>query len=106
MAGIDVDLTWSSIHSLLAGYRETLQSDRRHLLRHFAVADIAHKVVGVGSVGLRAWIVLLEDGIAPEGLLLQAKQAVPSVLAEFAGHDEHKEQGARVVAGQRLMQAS
>jgi uncharacterized protein (DUF2252 family) len=106
VTGIDVAATRRSVAALITRYRDTVQSDRRHLLEHFELADIAHKVVGVGSVGLRAWILLLDAGVESEGLLLQAKQAVASVLAEFTGGSETEEQGARVVAGQRLMQAS
>jgi uncharacterized protein (DUF2252 family) len=106
MTGIDADAVRQSLRALLAGYRGTMQSDRRHLIDHFTLSDIAHKVVGVGSVGLRAWILLLEAGVESEGLLLQAKQAMPSVLAEFVGGPRRGGQGARVVAGQRLMQAS
>jgi uncharacterized protein (DUF2252 family) len=106
MNGIDVDATWRSIKSMLTSYRDCLQSDRRHLIDHFSLVDIGHKIVGVGSVGLRAWIVLLDGGIPSDGLLLQAKQAVPSVLAEFAGASRYRQQGRRVVAGQRLMQAT
>jgi Uncharacterized protein conserved in bacteria (DUF2252) len=62
--------------------------------------------VGVGSVGTRAWILLLEGGMEGEALLLQAKQAGPSVLATYAGESEYRNQGERVVAGQHLMQAS
>ena len=78
----------------------------RSLLDHYVLTDIAHKVVGVGSVGLRAWILLMEAGVASEGLLLQAKQAVPSALADQLGVDASGHQGARVVTGQRVMQAS
>ena len=78
----------------------------RILLDHFTLADVAHKVVGVGSVGTRAWILLLESGVESEALLLQAKQAGPSVLAGYAGKSDYANEGERVVAGQRLMQAS
>ena len=94
------------IVGLLGKYRDTLQSDRRYLLDHFHLTDIAHKVVGVGSVGTMAWILLLESGLDNDALLLQAKQAQESVLAPYAGASEHVNQGERVVAGQRLMQAT
>jgi uncharacterized protein (DUF2252 family) len=94
------------LRGLVATYRGTLQSDRRRLLGHFALADVAHKVVGVGSVGTRAWIFLFEAGVEGEALLLQAKQAEASALADYAGESEFDNQGERVVAGQRLMQAS
>jgi uncharacterized protein (DUF2252 family) len=94
------------IGGLLAAYRGTLPADRRHLLDHFTLADVAHKVVGVGSVGTRAWIFLLEGGMESEALLLQGKQAEASVLAGYAGRSEYANQGERVVTGQRLMQAT
>ncbi len=94
------------LDSLIAAYRNTLQSDRRVLLDHFNFVDVAHKVVGVGSVGTRAWILLLEGGVEAEALLLQAKQAGPSVLAGYAGESEFTNDGERVVAGQHLMQAA
>lgn len=90
----------------MTGYRGTLEQDRRHLLNHFRLADIAHKVVGVGSVGTRAWIMLLESTIADEALVLQAKQAGPSALSSYAGSSEQLNQGERVVVGQRMMQAT
>jgi uncharacterized protein (DUF2252 family) len=106
LAGIDSELVLEQLETLVADYRATLQQDRRHLLDHFRLTDVAHKVVGVGSVGTRAWILLLESTVADEALLLQAKQAGPSVLSEYAGASEHVNQGERVVAGQRLMQAA
>ncbi len=96
----------SMIVGLMGKYRDTLQSDRRHLLDHFSLTDIAHKVVGVGSVGTMAWILLLESGLDDDALLLQAKQAQESVLAEYAGASQYTNQGERVVAGQHLMQAT
>jgi uncharacterized protein (DUF2252 family) len=106
LTGFDIDWQLDQLRSLVAAYRETLQSDRRRLLDHFTLADVAHKVVGVGSVGTRAWILLLEAGREGEVLLLQAKQAEASALAGYAGESEYANQGERVVAGQRLMQAS
>jgi uncharacterized protein (DUF2252 family) len=106
ITGFDVDVLLEWIQRLLATYRDTLQSDRRHLLDHFTLTDVAHKVVGVGSVGTRAWILLLESGSRGEALLLQAKQAEASALADYAGGSEYTNQGERVVAGQHLMQAS
>jgi uncharacterized protein (DUF2252 family) len=73
---------------------------------HFTLADVAHKVVGVGSVGTRAWIFLLEGSVDGEVLLLQGKQAEASALAGYAGGSEYANQGERVVAGQHLMQAT
>jgi uncharacterized protein (DUF2252 family) len=106
LPGFDRDKLFSQLDDLVAAYRGTLQSDRRHLLNHVALTDVAHKVVGVGSVGLRAWILLLEGGLKAEALLLQAKQAEVSALAAYAGQSEYVNQGERVVAGQRLMQAT
>jgi uncharacterized protein (DUF2252 family) len=106
LTGFDIDLLLEWIRSLLEKYRRTLRSDRRRLFEHFTVTDVAHKVVGVGSVGTRAWILLFESGVEADVLLLQAKQAQTSVLAHYAGASEYANQGERVVAGQHLMQAS
>jgi uncharacterized protein (DUF2252 family) len=106
LTGFDTDVLLGRLRGLVDSYRGTLQSDRRRLLDHFMLADVAHKVVGVGSVGTRAWILLLESGVEAEALLLQAKQAAVSVLADYAGESGYGNQGERVVAGQRLMQAS
>jgi uncharacterized protein (DUF2252 family) len=92
--------------ALLKSYAKTLQSDRRHLLSQFHFAGLARKVVGVGSVGTRAWVVLMLGSDGQDPLLLQAKEAQTSVLAEFAGKSRFANQGERVVAGQHLMQAS
>jgi uncharacterized protein (DUF2252 family) len=96
----------AEIADLMAGYRRTMQTDRRHLLDEFEVADVAHKVVGVGSVGTRCWIVLMLARDRPDPLFLQVKEAERSVLEDFAGASEYANQGQRVVAGQRLMQAT
>ena len=95
-----------SIRALIARYSTSLQEDHRHLLNQFRLADMARKVVGVGSVGTRCWIVLLlgKDGADP--LLIQVKEADTSVLAEHVGASEYPNQGRRVVVGQRLMQAA
>ena len=106
MIDLDPDEARKRLGALLATYRKTLQSDRRVLLDHFTLTDVAHKVVGVGSVGTRAWILLLESGVEAGGLLLQAKEAGPSALAGYAGKSEYSHQGERVVVGQHLMQAS
>jgi uncharacterized protein (DUF2252 family) len=95
-----------SLHTLIRTYRRTLLGDRRHLLEDFRFADIAHKVVGVGSVGTRAWIILLLGRDDDDPLFLQAKEAPPSVLAPYAGKSTYANQGQRVVEGQRLMQAA
>jgi uncharacterized protein (DUF2252 family) len=102
---LDVDAVYRFISALLVEYIQTLSADRRRLAERFALAGMARKVVGVGSVGTEAWILLMEpdDGLAP--LLLQAKEAQRSVLADYAGDSEYDNQGERVVSGQRLLQA-
>ena len=87
-------------------YRETLQGDRRHLLERFRLVDAARKVVGVGSVGTRAYIVLLLGRDDEDPLFLQMKEAQASVLEPFLGKSEFGNHGQRVVEGQRLMQAA
>lgn len=89
----------------LREYGKTLQPQYRVLLERFEFVQAARKVVGVGSVGTRAWILLLR-GLGGDPLLLQAKEAQPSVLAAFVDGPSFTNQGERVVAGQRLMQAS
>src|SRR5207302_9161787 len=91
---------------LIARYRRTLETDRRYLLEQFQFADMARKVVGVGSVGTRCWIVLMLGRDSADPLVLQVKEAEPSVLSRFAGASRYANQGQRVVAGQRLMQAA
>ena len=94
------------VHDLTRRYRVTLQSDRQHLLNQFRFVGIARKVVGVGSVGTRAWVILMVGSDGQDPLLLQAKEAQASVLAEFVGKSKYANEGQRVVAGQHLMQAS
>jgi uncharacterized protein (DUF2252 family) len=106
MMDMHPDAIRARLGTLLVSYRRTLESDRRHLFDHFNLIDVAHKVVGVGSVGTRAWILLLEGGGEAEALLLQAKEAGPSALSGYAGNSEYRNQGERVVAGQHFMQAS
>jgi uncharacterized protein (DUF2252 family) len=104
-ADIQADALYEQLRTVLGKYRRTLQSDRRHLLEQFTLLQVARKVVGVGSVGTRAWVLLMDacDGVEP--LFLQAKEAQPSVLAGYCGHSQYNNQGERVVAGQHLMQA-
>jgi uncharacterized protein (DUF2252 family) len=104
-ADVQADALYKEIRSVLSKYGRTLQSDRRHLLEQFTLVQMARKVVGVGSVGTRAWIVLMEAGDGVEPLFLQAKEAQPSVLEAYCGRSEFANQGERVVAGQHLMQA-
>jgi uncharacterized protein (DUF2252 family) len=94
------------LHQLLGAYRETLQFDRRVLLEQFELTDMARKVVGVGSVGTRAWIVLLLGRDGQDPLFLQMKEAQASVLEDVLGASEFSNHGQRVVVGQRLMQAT
>ena len=96
----------TQLSDLIAKYRRTLETDRRFLLEQFEYADMARKVVGVGSVGTRCWIVLMFGRDESDPLFLQVKEADTSVLAAFAGASKYTNQGQRVVAGQRLMQAS
>jgi uncharacterized protein (DUF2252 family) len=97
---------YNELGALFGKYRRTLQSDRKHLVDRFTLVQLARKAVGVGSVGTRAWILLLDAGDDTEHLFLQAKEAQRSVLAEFAGRSKYTNHGQRVVAGQHLMQAS
>ncbi|HEX9538745.1 MAG TPA: DUF2252 domain-containing protein [Streptosporangiaceae bacterium] len=96
----------SQIKDLIAKYRRTLETDRRFLLEQFEFADLARKVVGVGSVGTRCWIVLMLGRDESDPLFLQVKEAEASVLSRFVGASKYTNQGQRVVAGQRLMQAA
>ena len=92
-------------HKLFNTYRATLQDNRRHVLERYRFRDAARKVVGVGSVGLRAYVLLLQGRGDPDPLLIQVKQAVSSVLSPFLGRSGFARHGQRVVTGQRLMQA-
>jgi uncharacterized protein (DUF2252 family) len=94
------------ISDLVAGYRRTMETDRRYLLEQYEFCDMAHKVVGVGSVGTRCWIVLMLGRDTGDPLFLQVKEAQDSVLCRYVGSSKYSNQGQRVVAGQRLMQAS
>ena len=96
----------SDLRRLIRSYRRTLETDRRYLLDQFEFADMARKVVGVGSVGTRCWIVLMLGRDAADPLFLQVKEAERSVLEDFGGASEYANHGQRVVAGQRLMQAA
>jgi uncharacterized protein (DUF2252 family) len=96
----------AQITDLLGKYRRTLETDRRSLFDQFEFADMARKVVGVGSVGTRCWIVLMLGRDLDDPLFLQVKEAEESVLSHFVGASKYANQGQRVCAGQRLMQAS
>ena len=104
-ADVRAEAIYEQIRGVLGKYRRSLQSDRRHLLGQFTLVQVARKVVGVGSVGTRAWILLMDAGDGVEPLFLQAKEAQPSVLAEYCGRSRYANQGERVVAGQHLQQA-
>ena len=93
------------MRGMLGKYQRTLQSDRKYLLQHFTQVHTARKVVGVGSVGTRCWITLMDAGDGTEPLFLQTKEAQVSVLAGLCGPSQYRNQGERVVAGQHLMQA-
>lgn len=103
---LDVDAAYAFLRNVVAEYAATLSPDRASLVARFTLTDLARKVVGVGSVGTEAWILLMEphDGLEP--LLLQAKQAGRSVLADYLGESEFDNQGERAVVGQRMMQAA
>jgi uncharacterized protein (DUF2252 family) len=96
----------AQMKGLIAKYQRTLETDRRYLLNQFEFCDMARKVVGVGSVGTRCWIILMLGRDEADPLFLQVKEAEASVLSRFVGASKQANQGQRVVAGQRLMQAS
>jgi uncharacterized protein (DUF2252 family) len=104
-ADVQASAIYKELRTVLGKYGRTLQSDRRDLLEKFSLVQVARKVVGVGSVGTRAWIVLMDAGDGAEPLFLQAKEAQQSVLAEYCGRSQYSNEGERVVAGQHLMQA-
>ncbi len=104
-SGVQADAIYKLIGAVLGKYRRSLQSDRRHLLERFTLVQVARKVVGVGSVGTRAWVLLMDAADGVEPLFLQAKEAQVSVLADYAGRSRYANQGERVVAGQHLQQA-
>jgi uncharacterized protein (DUF2252 family) len=106
LAPLERDQLYDGLRRLLAGYRDTLEYHRRILLDQFELADVARKVVGVGSVGTRAWIALMVGRDGQDPLFLQVKEAEASVLEEFVGASEFSTHGERVVHGQRLMQAA
>jgi uncharacterized protein (DUF2252 family) len=104
--GLSAEETDHAIREQFRGYRASLQDDRRHLLECFKIVDMARKVVGVGSVGTRAFIVLLQGRDASDPLFLQVKEATASVLEEHLGKSKYRQHGERVVQGQRMMQAA
>jgi uncharacterized protein (DUF2252 family) len=106
LAPAERDEMFEALRELLRGYRRTLEFDRRVLLEQFRLTDFARKVVGVGSVGTRAWIALLLGRDGQDPLFLQMKEAEASVLEGILGASEFSNHGERVVTGQRLMQAA
>ncbi|HEY5110320.1 MAG TPA: DUF2252 domain-containing protein [Acidimicrobiales bacterium] len=103
---VDDDEQLDLVDELLAGYRRTLQGDLRHLFDRFTEADVVRQVVGVGSVGMRVYLVLLEGRSGSDPLFLQCKQAGPSVYEAHTRPSAHDNHGARVVAGKRLVQSA
>jgi len=104
--GLSPDQVLPVLHEQFRAYRATLQDDRRHLLERFEIVDAARKVVGVGSVGTRAFIVLLQGRDAADPLFLQIKEATASVLEPYVRKSRYRQHGERVVQGQRMMQAA
>jgi uncharacterized protein (DUF2252 family) len=104
--GLSADEAERAIHEQFRAYRATLEDDRRHLLEQFQIVDAARKVVGVGSVGTRAFIVLLQGRDAQDPLFLQIKEASASVMEPYVRRSRYRQHGERVVQGQRLMQAA
>jgi len=103
--GMSADDADRALHQEFRAYRATLTADRRHLLEKFEFVDVARKVVGVGSVGTRAFIVLLQGRDDQDPLFLQVKEATTSVLEDHLPRSRHQP-GSRVVHGQRMMQAA
>ncbi len=104
--GLSPDDVMPVLHEQFRAYRATLQDDRRRLLEKFQIVDAARKVVGVGSVGTRAFIVLLQGRDAGDPLFLQIKEATASVLEAYLPKSRFRQHGERVVQGQRMMQAA
>jgi uncharacterized protein (DUF2252 family) len=93
------------VEEVFERYAATLRADRRHCVRQFGFVDVARQVVGVGSVGMRVHLLLLEDHTG-EPLFLQVKQAGPSVYERHLGPGTYDNHGARVINGQRLLQSA
>ncbi len=104
--GVDPGIVEERLMEVFTAYKGTLDRDVRHLVDGYRFVHAAHKVVGVGSVGTRAWILLLLGRDTGDPLFLQAKEAQTSVLEPYTQASEFKQQGRRVVEGQRLMQAA
>jgi uncharacterized protein (DUF2252 family) len=104
--GLSADEIERVVHTQFRAYRATLRDDQRQLLERFQVVDVARKVVGVGSVGTRAFIVLLQGRDQHDPLFLQVKEATASVLEDHLPKSRYRQHGERVVQGQRMMQAA
>lgn len=103
---VDPDQIHAQMKSWLDDYASRLETDRRHLLDQYELVHMARKVVGVGSVGTRVWILLMIGKDESDPLFLQVKEAGPSALEPYLGKSEFEFPGQRVIAGQRLMQAA
>ena len=104
--GISADQLQETVRAQFRAYRQTLQEDRRRLLERYEIVDVARKVVGVGSVGTRAFVALLQGRDAADPLFLQLKEARRSVLEDYLPRSVYRQPGKRVVQGQRMMQAA
>ena len=106
LPGAEQEHLEDTIRRMVRTYRRSLPRDRRKLLESYRYVHAARKVVGVGSVGARAWILLLLGRDESDPLFLQFKEAQASVLEPFLGRSEFTQHGQRVVEGQRMMQAA
>ena len=104
--GLSADEVEHALHEQFRAYRATLRDDQRQLLERFELVDVARKVVGVGSVGTRAFIALFQGRDQQDPLFLQVKEATASVLEGHLPKSRYKQHGERVVYGQRMMQAA
>jgi uncharacterized protein (DUF2252 family) len=95
-----------ALRLVLESYFNSLSNEKKQLLSHYTIVDVVRKVVGVGSVGTRCWVIYLKGNHSEDPLFLQVKEAQPSVLEPFAGKSAYPNHGQRVVAGQRLLQAA
>jgi len=102
-AGKPID---EALQQVLESYFHSLSDDRKQLLSHYTITDIARKIVGVGSVGTRCWIIFLTGNSSDDPLFLQVKEAQASVLEPYVGKSNYSNSGQRVVAGQRLLQSA
>ena len=102
----DLDALQGRLKQLFDSYRDSLYEDRRHVLSQYTYHDTARKVVGVGSVGTRAWVSILTGRDIHDPLMLQMKEATDSVLERFVGRSPYASHGERVVQGQKLIQTT